>query len=234
VTDDDGATATVSRQVTVSTGAAAALADDVFGRTVTGGLGTASPTGGAWTSTNTVSGLSVAPGAARLTVAAAGTTGAYLAGVSATDVEILTSVGVEVLPVAGNGYSFYTISRRISSTAKYMAKVRFAGGSVRVSLVKNDGSATEVAIVPEVTALTATAGARVNVRIRTVGTNPTTLQARVWLEGSPEPAAWTVTGTDASASLQTSGTVGLQAYLSGSVTNGPIAAQVARFTATAP
>ena len=62
VTDDDGAETEVVKQVTVSTGGAQVVAADAFGRSATGGWGTAD-TGGAWT----VSGQP-----ARFTVAGAG------------------------------------------------------------------------------------------------------------------------------------------------------------------
>src|SRR3712207_8835284 len=52
VTDDDGATATTSSDVTVTAPPAGVLAQDSFTRAVTGGWGSAEA-GGAWTSTGT-------------------------------------------------------------------------------------------------------------------------------------------------------------------------------------
>ena len=54
------------------------------------------------------------------------------------------------------------------------------------------------------------------------GTAPTTVRAKVWVVSVTEPSAWTVTATDATASMQSPGGVGVMSYLSGSATNAPI------------
>jgi hypothetical protein len=64
-----------------------------------------------------------------------------------------------------------------------------------------------------------------------VGNGTTTVQGKIWLGSNPEPAAWTGTTTDSSASLQTTGAVGLRSYLSGSATNAPIAVSFDNLTA---
>jgi len=69
VTDDHGATSTVTHQMSVGT--VAPFAQDSFNRTVTGGLGSAD-VGGAWTTIGTASSFSVANGSASLALTAAG------------------------------------------------------------------------------------------------------------------------------------------------------------------
>ena len=44
---------------------------------------------------------------------------------------------------------------------------------------------------------------------------------RAWADGSPEPAAWHYTGTNAAAALQGQGSVGVRVYLQPGVTNAP-------------
>ena len=75
VTDDKGATASVTKQVVVTVTAppTTVLAADAFGRTTTGGWGSAD-TGGAWTPVSGASSFSVAPGGGRIVLGAAGQT----------------------------------------------------------------------------------------------------------------------------------------------------------------
>src|SRR5689334_10907937 len=88
VTDNAGATGTVTKPVTVSTPppAGGALATDAFGREVTGGWGSAD-VGGAWTVAGAASDAAVTGGSGRLTAAAGISTGATL-GISSRDVAL--------------------------------------------------------------------------------------------------------------------------------------------------
>ena len=73
--------------------------------------------------------------------------------------------------------------------------------------------------------LTVAAGDEIRLRMTATGSSPTTLQAKVWRVGSPEPANWLLTAGDATASLQTSGSVGLMSYLWSSAGNAPVRAR---------
>jgi PKD repeat protein len=232
VTDDDGATNTVTRSVTVTAGTTTLLASDAFNRTVSGGFGTASPSGGAWTGTNTTTDLSVTPGDGVFTLPVGATTGAYLGSVSTTSTDVFTTFTVDKVSTAGNGIYLYVIPRRVNSTEQYLARVRIVAGSIRLSVSKYDGSSTETTIGSEVTTGTLAAGATLNVRVQATGTSPTTLRARTWAAGTTEPTTWQVSTTDASAAIQAAGAVGLKGYLSSSVTNGPFTTRIGEFTAT--
>jgi len=72
--------------------------------------------------------------------------------------------------------------------------------------------------------LTYAAGAELAVRAQATGTSPTTVRAKVWKRGDPEPSGWLVSTTDATPGLQQSGSVGIQSYLTGTATNAPISA----------
>ena len=86
----------------------ALVASDAFGRTVSGGLGTAD-VGGAWTATAGATRLSVAPGVASLALPAAGNnTGSYLAGVSATSTDVRTSFSLSAMPTGSGTYVYVT------------------------------------------------------------------------------------------------------------------------------
>jgi hypothetical protein len=70
--------------------------------------------------------------------------------------------------------------------------------------------------------------------MQVTGTNPTTVRLKVWPATGTEPAAWQTTATDTTAALQNPGAVGLTAYLSGSVTNGPIVLRLDDVSARPP
>ncbi|CAN5125372.1 hypothetical protein BH09ACT1_BH09ACT1_13530 [soil metagenome] len=232
VTDDDGATNATINSVTVTAGTATVLASDAFNRTVSGGFGTASPSGGAWTGTNTTADLSVTPGDGVFTLPVGATTGAYLGSVSSTSADVFTTFTVDKVSTAGNGIYLYVIPRRVNSTEQYLARVRIVAGSVRLSVSKYDGSSAETTIGSEVTTGSLAAGATLNVRVQATGTSPTTLRARTWAAGTTEPTTWQVSTTDASTAIQAAGSVGLKGYLSSSVTNGPFTTRIGEFTAT--
>ena len=237
VTDDDGATNSTSQQVTVNAGTQTTYALDTFNRTVASGWGTAD-TGGAWSLTGSAANYAVTPGTAtmRLTTAGAGSGTAYLGSVSATDVEVATTVSYDKVGL-GNGTTLYVVSRRTSGTSQYRGKVRVAStGAVLISFSKLDGSSTETALTGETTVsgLTYTAGTRLRIRYQTTGTSPTTLRLKVWQDGTAEPASWQQTTTDSSAGLQGAGNVALSGYLSSGATNVPITASFTAFSAVQP
>jgi PKD repeat protein len=216
VTDDDGATATTTRTVTVATDA---LAVDTFQRTVNGGLGTAD-IGGAWQASAGATRLSVIPGTATLRLDGAGqNTGAYLAGVSSTQSDVRTSFTLTAAPT-GNGTYVYVIGRRVAAGQEYRARARvMADGRVALAFSRLSGGVESFpggeVVVPGVTW---TAGTTLNVRVQVVGTGTTQVTATVWAEGMPEPATPSLTRTDTTGALQAAGGVGLAAHRPGGTT----------------
>jgi hypothetical protein len=110
------------------------------------------------------------------------------------------------------------------ATTDYRAKVRMAaGGAVTLYLARTENAVETILTTTTVAGLTYNPGDKLRVRLQVTGTSPTTLQAKVWKDGTTEPAAWQGTVTDSTASLQAAGYVGLYSYLSASTTNGPVA-----------
>ena len=120
----------------------------------------------------------------------------------------------------------WAYGRRISGGGAYLAKLNLrAGGDVRLSLVRADSNGNaEVALTSTSTAggVTYAAGEKLSMRLRVTGTSPSTIQAKVWKTSAAEPAAWQLTATDSTASIQAAGGIGLKSYLSSTVTNVPI------------
>lgn len=238
VTDDDGATATTSTSVTVTDPAGpGVLASDAFEREVSGGLGTAD-TGGAWTTTGSASAYSVTNGAGRLRMATpGGTLNAYLDGVPQHAGDLRFGFAADK-PATGSGTFISAIGRRVATAGAYQAKIVLrSSGAVGVSLVRvNSSGGGEVTLQSaiNVPGLTLTAGERLEVRLQVMGTSPTTLNLKVWKAGTSEPAAWQRTATDATAALQTTGGIGVRAYLSSTSTNAPVTVSFDDLVLTAP
>jgi PKD repeat protein len=234
VTDDTGATGETTQQVEVTAPAEVpVLAGDAFGRTVSGGLGTAD-VGGAWTASAGGSRLSVTPGAAELALPGKGNnTGAYLGEVSETGADIRTSFRLSSMPTGGGTY-LYVVGRRVDAANEYRVNVKVAADG-RVSLILNRlAGGTEAwpggeVVVP---GLTYTEGMTLNARVQVSGTGTTTIAATVWADGQAEPAAPHLLRTDSTEALQVPGSVGLTAYRPSSATDAT-AVRVTGFTVRA-
>ncbi|WP_068920838.1 LamG-like jellyroll fold domain-containing protein [Planobispora rosea] len=242
VTDDDAATGSATEVVAPRPAAnpATSLAADAFGRSVTGGLGSAD-TGGPWTLSGAAAGFSVDGSAAKLGLPSAGANRrAYLNGVSTTDADVTLSVSSDKAGT-GNGVYIWNIGRRISGVGDYRGRARLlSSGEVRLMLSRTDAANADTVLAAEQTVpgLTYTPGTVLKLRVRATGTSPTTLSAKVWPASGAEPAGWQLTATDATAELQAAGGVGFGAFLSGTATNAPVTVTVddftAQSTATAP
>lgn len=221
VTDDDGDTGTVTKQVIVSAGTTP-FAADAFGRTVSSGWGSAD-TGGVWTRTGTATNFSVADGTGRIRMGSPGSgPGMALNGVSSTSTDLRVRVGADKAATGGGVY--LTVQPRVLANGnRYYADVRLLStGGVTVTLGRNVGGTETTLATQAVSGLPVGAGDMVNVRVQVTGTSPTTFRAKVWATGVTEPTGWTVSTTDNTAALQEAGGIGLRTYLSGSATNAPV------------
>jgi hypothetical protein len=85
-----------------------------------------------------------------------------------------------------------------------------------------------------VTGLSQSGGAFFWVRAQVVGTNPTTINVKVWADGSSEPSTWQFTASDSTATLQAPGALGLRAYLSSGATMAPLTLSFDDYSVVAP
>ncbi|MGY2130537.1 PKD domain-containing protein [Blastococcus sp. SYSU DS0617] len=216
VTDDDGASATVERALTVT---GSMLAADAFDRSVTGGLGTADA-GGPWTAWAGAVRQSVKDGAAVLSMTKGTNTGSVLSTIGQTDADVRTSFTLSSVPTGG-GAMVYVGARQVETYVGYKGRVRvLADGSVRAGLVKLTGTTDEALIGAEVLLPGAyTAGTELNLRVQASGTGTTDLALSVWAAGTAEPSTPTLVRTDTTAALQAPGGISVGGYLSGSATS---------------
>lgn len=235
VTDGAGATGSTTRTVTVTNPTTTVYVSDQFSRTLSSGFGTA-PTGGNWTYNTTSPYFSVADGYGSIRVNAGTGPAAYLASVSAPSADLRMSFALDKQPT-GSGLYLTTSGRRISGAGAYAGKVRIVStGAVSVELMRLPSSGSEVSMQAPLTisGLTHAVGDTLNLRLQVVGASPTTIRAKVWKAGTAEPTAWQRSVTDSTAGMQTSGSIGVSAYLSSSATNSPVTLKIDELTVTAP
>ncbi len=213
VTDNSGATTSITKQVTVTAPPAnAPLAADTFTRTVPAGGWGSADTGGAWTLSGGSASYSVADGKGIAALTPSSTRIARL-GLSGTDAVVRVSISSD--SASAGGAATATVIGRQVGASNYSARVRFeVGGAVRLYLLR-DEVAIGSYLMPGVTY---TPGTALNVALSVTGTAPTTLAAKVWLATDPEPATWQASATDSTAAMQAAGTVGLMNTVSGAST----------------
>ncbi len=226
VTDNGGATATTTRQVTVA--ATGVIASDAFSDDVASGWGSAD-VGGAWSLTVAGS-FSVSGGAGNLQMAAGSGPSAYLNGVSARDVDLVTALRYDK---AATGTIYTSMVARRIGTSDYRVKVRSTATSTALDLVRTIAGTETVLASQVVPGFVMTPADEINLRLQAVGSGTTTVRGKIWLTGTSEPTVWTLTATDTTAALQNPGAVGFYSYLSGSAT-APVTLRVQSFLAQQP
>lgn len=230
VTDNDGVVDSADRQITVAPGPAT-IAADAFGRTGSG-WGTAD-TGGAW-SVSGGSAFSTGGGVGKINFGAPGSLlSASLAQPSATDVTMITDLAVDKT-LTGNGLAIGLLGRKVGNS-DYRLKVRFLpGGETHLVLGASVNGAETIFQEINVPSVTYAPGDRLRVAFTITGNGTTTLTGKIWKVGGTEPAAAQITRTDGTAALQQAGSVGFTGYLSGNVTNAPVALSVDNLVVTTP
>ncbi|HET9650163.1 MAG TPA: PKD domain-containing protein [Microlunatus sp.] len=225
VIDNNGATDSVSKTVT-ATAPTGPLAADDFGRTVSGGWGSATK-GGAWSifGGSSVFAVDGSTGTMGLTKASAGPR-AVLSGVSSSSSDLTVKLSFSKLADGGGEYAGAGV--RVVGSDEYRGKVKIAATSGQVTLYLTKlvgGAETTLTSVTLGSANNYSAGTQLNLRVQAAGTGTTTLKAKVWKVGSSEPSSWNLTTTDSSGSLQSAGGVSLLSFLSSTSTNFPISVE---------
>lgn len=190
-------------------------AQDSFTRTVSNGWGTA-PTGGAWsTDGGTVAEYSVNGSNGVHSMSATSTARRTYLTTTNPAQDIRAAMFINTLPL-GNSIFMATVSRATDDNNHYQFRISFdVGGNVIASIRKRVAS-VETALATSATSIFtySTPGKRVFTRFYVHGN---TLQAKAWLEGTIEPAAWLLTATDSSFSA--AGQVGCRSVLNAGNTN---------------
>ncbi|GCE78085.1 PKD domain-containing protein [Cellulomonas biazotea] len=194
------------------------LATDAFGRTVTGGWGSAD-TGGPWSVGGGTARFAVGGGTGQQSPLPGGTVSATLGTVSSQATDVTTSVALDRIP---SNALYATVSGRVVGSGDYGARVKvLATGAVQLH-TERSGTVLTGGTLPGVTL---TAGERLRVRTQVEGTSPTVVRVRAWEDGQAEPTAWQYTATDGTAAMQGAGGVRLMTYVSSTTTGGALTAR---------
>ncbi len=230
VTDNDGATDTVTKSISVSpAGAPTTLASDDFGRTAVSSWGDA-VLGGPWAKiagSNTDYGVDSGSGAMK-TATAGQNRGLSLGTLSAADTDATVQLSLD--KVADGGGSTSAVCSRYTGTGttakSYCARVKVtSAGVATLSAVSRTGF-TDAALKSFTLPSALVAGSQLKIRFQVTGSNHTTLRAKIWLAGGTEPGAWQVDTTDANdLGPQTAGGFALANTIASSSTNVPITAR---------
>ena len=232
VTDNDGATGSVTHTVT-ALAPTGPLAQDTFARTVSNGWGTAD-TGGDWVRYGSASLFAVGSGVGTMTLASAGAGPRMtLTSVSSQDTEASVKLSLDKVPNGGG--AFFSLGARVTDANGYRAKVKVAStGALTLYLVKVvNGTETTLSSTSLGSAYNYAVGSTLQIKAQVIGVSPTTIKAKVWKTTQTEPD-WQLSTTDSTASLQGPAGVSLVSYLSGSATNFPIVASFDDLLAKTP
>ncbi|MBO0879067.1 MAG: PKD domain-containing protein [Mycobacterium sp.] len=220
VTDNHGGTDRQAKSIKATAPGLVTYAADAFSRTTNSGLGTAD-IGGAWTVGGGSSNFSAGNGTGNIRISTAGTGPfAVLNGVSAGELQGVIDFSADSTPTGGG--TLVSLEARRVGTTYYMLKAKLLAGSVTLSLSKVVGGTETVLLSKVISGVTYTGGDQMRMRFELTGASPTSLFGRVWKIGTPEPSSWQVSTTDATADLQGSGGIGIQAYLASTATTAPV------------
>jgi PKD repeat protein len=226
VTDNQGATATVSHPVTTIAPPANVTAKADFGTATTGGWG-AADVGGTWTNAGSAASYLVADGYGQQIVTAGSTKSSNLASVSSTSVDLTTTFTTDK-ESTGGGIFLSGIGRDVGTT-NYQARVWLQTNGIPQLQLMQGNTTLKLA---NISGITYSAGTVLQLRVQVYGTSPTTIRAKLWAVGQTEPSAWQLSATDATAALQVAGSVGLRSYVSATASAVPVAVKFDNFLVT--
>jgi hypothetical protein len=137
---------------------------------------------------------------------------AKLGGVSAQNVDLTAKLTLDKMP---SNYLQGQLNVRVYGTNLYSGRASiYASGVVQVELLKMVNGVQTSLGTATVSGLTYKAGETLWMRVQAIGSGTTTVNVRVWKNGSAEPGTWQLTRTDNSAGLQQAGGIEVGGYSS--------------------
>ena len=157
--------------------------------------------------------LSVADGAGVIDLVAGQTREMLLDDASVRDSATTLSYTLSGGPESGTVY--VGAGSRRNADAGYRALAWHRADGATWVVIQRNGTAIASAAVP---GLTWSAGTVFHLSTETTGSSSTTIRAKVWADGQPEPATWQVSASDATAALQSEGSPSVFSYRAGTAT----------------
>jgi hypothetical protein len=176
---------------------------DSFNRSVASGWGDAD-IGGTWSISTTPSTWSVSPSAGSIETSGFAEALATLP-VTALNVDCSESV---TLPVGTDMVLAYVLVREQPDGSYY--RIGVGQGPSGMVVIRGQTSTGTYLFTDVSTGIPAAAGNNISFRVQVQGTSPTTIRARAWITGTPEPTTWMVTTTNSTAAQQAPGLLGVR------------------------
>lgn len=212
-----------SNTATATTTNIVIYASDSFNRTVSNGWGSAD-VGGAYTlSGGVMSNFNVNGSVGTAVLADLTDRQAILNSVIQQDAAMTVRVATDKLAVGGSQKVRLRL-RRVDAKNYYSFEVAFTTSAklqAQIQAIVNNSQTNLQTIT--IAGLTHTPGQYFWIKAQVSGINPTTLNLKVWQDGTTEPSAWTLTATDSSSVLQVMAPIALMSSASSAVTNLPVA-----------
>ncbi|MEU3563511.1 hypothetical protein [Kitasatospora sp. NPDC006786] len=202
---------------------------DHFGRTAAGGWGTAT-SGQAWTTSGgSAADYSVQSGRGLVAMPSVNVSRYTLLPAPSADVDLRATVATDKLAVGG-GQFVALVARYQDGSNSYLARLELGTAQEVILTIRKRVAGAETLLQQYTTGLTHAAGRRFALRFQTAGS---TLRARAWLDGAPEPSVWQAETTDTA--LTAAGQIGTRSILSStSTTPLPVTASWDDFTTLGP
>ncbi|MBX3029583.1 MAG: right-handed parallel beta-helix repeat-containing protein [Chloroflexi bacterium] len=182
---------------------------DTFSRAIAQGW--ASPeTGGRYRYPGGTDGLSVAGGQGVARLAAGTSRVVAMPQVDLRDLDLRFRFSLDRLPTGKP--VFITAALRRTGGQEYRARVRVArDGSLRVAVLRVRGRVLQpIGSEVAVQGVRVTSGRTFWLRTRVRGTQPTAIDVRIWRDGRPQPARWTVRRMDRRSAITRGGSVAIR------------------------
>lgn len=182
---------------------------DAFERARDSGLGFAE-LGGPWTANGS---WQIANGHAVCRNGPGVGTSALLQDISVVSIDLAFDFTTEGL-AGGSGTYLNASMRHIDGIGEYQLKLHIdTNASAEVNLTKSVAG-TESTLIVRAVPFDIPPAFTIRARAQALGTNPTTLRARVWKASDPEPTTWRAETTDATPQLQAAGCPLVGVYVS--------------------
>lgn len=192
--------------------ASSALLNDTMDRTVSNSWGAA---GNNVKYSGSTPALAVSAGTAMLALDRPGKSVTTEALVASTDAEASYLVSIDKLPTAGSGV-YASLHLRHSSTGFYRTTLQVTpDGKAHLELSRSNNGKITV-LKKSALPMTVASGQKVNVELRTTGTDSVNVEAKAWAAGTAKPAAAMLGVDDKSAAkISKAGNFAASGYLSG-------------------
>jgi hypothetical protein len=200
----------------------AVAAADSFSRTVAAGWGSPDRGGGWSVVTGAADRFAVDGTQGTVTLPGPEIDAVQLGGPSIANVRAAATFSFpEAGPASGSTLASLDLRRGSETAADRVGLLREPSG--RLWITGSNGNGGNLFASYD-TGLTDVPGARWRLAVKLIGSNPTSIAAKLWRAGDPEPSAWTLSASDATVGPQVAGAVAVRVSNSGS--GGPVGAAV--------